>query len=465
MTLKLHFDLVKKATAIALAAMAVTASSLPTLAADSGRISITDAPASDVDGITRQIMTREIEFARMTAEYRLHNVPYTAWRKWYTAVSSTAAYAVADAGNIVTFRNGFSYHTHPQDFTEGRAEVGPFLIMLGEMLFFARAFGVMSTDIVHNEIIKHKGYDRKTYQGKAMALNADIRGLLNKRKAMITSGDAAATQEQAVLTDVADSLTREYITQYARATRIAVSHIGENIVTNYAAATGAFIGGLGVYNTARHGREKELAYGGLGFLLQGPGFILKDPIGYFGGRLAENRTTHRLLAEHPELQSDPISQLDADRQRLASLNVSGTVVGQRAKAYDAMSDALKKDVVVQKNENKRLLHKYYHDQFINALEGGAVIGAGTIFVKAGTNFHYTPTDPLAGLYNARLFLKRFAIGALVFTPTASGGLADTPLEAIYDSYRHKKDNDEGVGPQAGMKARMELLDQASSAIK
>lgn len=462
--LKVQFDLVKKAAALALAALATLTTCPPSFAADSGRISITDTAAGDVDGITRQIVTKEIEFARMTAEYRLHNVPYTAWRKWYTAVVSTAAYGVADAGNIVTFRNGFSYHTHPQDFTIGRGETGPCLIMIGEMLFFARAFGVMTTDIIHNEMIKHKGYDRHTYQGKAMALNADIRTLLNKRKGMI-AGDAAASQEQAVLTDMADGLTREYITHYARATRIAVSHIGENIITNYAAATGAFIGGLGVYNTAVHGREKELAYGGLGFLLQGPGFILKDPVGYFGGRIAEHSTTKRLLSENPELQSDPVTQLDADRQRLASLNVTGTVIGQRAKAYDLMSEALKKDQVVQKNENKRLLHRYYHDQFINALEGGAVIGAGTIFVHAGHGFHYTPYDPLATLYDARLFLKRFAIGALVFTPTASGGIADTPLEAIYDSYRHKKDNEEGIGPQAGMKARLEMLDQAATAIK
>jgi len=462
--LKVQLEFLKKATVAALAVMTTISTCIPTFAAD-GRISVSDAAAGDVDGITRQIMAKEIEFARITADYRLHNVPYTAWRKWYTAVLSTAAYSVADAGNIVTFRNGFSYHTHPQDFTEGRAEVGPFLIMLGEMLFFGRTAGVALTDVIHNEMIKHKGYDRKTYQGKAMNLNADIRGLLNKRKTMISSADAAATQEQAILTDVADGLTREYIENYARATRIAVSHIGENIVSNYAAATGAFIGGLGVYNTARHVRPKELAYGGLGFLLQGPGFILKDPVAYFGGRLAENHTTKRLLSQNPELQSDPITQLDADKTRLASLNVSGTVIGQRAKAYDLMSEALKKDQIVQKNENKRLLHKYYHDQFINALEGGAVIGAGTIFVKAGTNYHYTPTDELATLYNSRLFLKRFAIGALVFTPTASGGIADTPIEAIYDSYIHKKDNENGVGPQAGMKARMELLDQASTAIK
>lgn len=462
--LKVQSDIIKKATAMALAAMSIASTCAPALAADSGRISISDTAAGDVDGITRQIMSKEIEFARLTSEYRLHNVPYTAWRKWYTAVISTAAYGVADAGNIVTFRNGFSYHTHPQDFTEGRGEVGPFLIMVGEMLFFARAFGVMSTDMIHNEIIKHKGYDRKTFQGRAMALNGEIRTLLNKRKAMV-GGDAAASQEQAVLQDVADSLTREYITQYARATRIAVSHIGENIVTNYSAATGAFIGGLSVYNTARHVRPKQLATGGLGFLLQGPGFILKDPTGYFGGRIAENMTTKRLLSQNPEIQGDPVAQLDADRQKLASLNVSGTVIGQRAKAYDLMSEAFKKDQIVQKNENKRLLHRYYHDQFINALEGGAVIGAGTVFVHAGHNFHYTPTDPLATLFNARLFLKRFAIGALIFTPTASGGIADTPLEAIYDSYRHKKDNEEGIGPQAGMKARLEMLDQASSAIK
>jgi hypothetical protein len=282
---------------------------------------------------------------------------------------------------------------------------------------------------------------------------------------MISSGDAGATQEQAVLTDVADSLTREYITNYARATRIAVSHIGENIVTNYAAATGAFIGGLSVYNTAKHTRPKELETGGIGFLLQGPGFILKDPVAYFGGRMAENCTTKRLLSQNPEIQSDPITQLDADKQRLASLSVSGQVVSPRAKAYDLLTDALKKDQAVQKNENTRLLHRYYHDQFINALEGGAVIGAGTIFVKAGSNFHYTPYDPLATLYDARLFLKRFAIGALVFTPTASAGIADTPLEAIYDSYRHKKDNEEGIGPQGGMKIRTDLLDQAASAIK
>ncbi|MBS1995223.1 MAG: hypothetical protein JSS86_02890 [Cyanobacteria bacterium SZAS LIN-2] len=464
----MQIDLVRKAAAGVLAALtlATTCPNLPALAQSAdGRIAVTDTTGSDVDGITRQILNKEIEFARMTADYRLHNVPYTAFRKWYTAILSTAAYSVADAGNIVTFRNGFKYHTHPQDFTQGRSEVGPCLIMIGEMLFFARTSGIMFTDIIHNEMIKRKGYDRKTYQTKALALNTEIRSLLTRRKGMISSADSAASQEQAVLTDVADSLTREYITNYARATRIAVSHIGENIVSNYASATGAFIGGLGVYNTAKHSRPKQLSTAGIGFLLQGPGFIIKDPAAYFGGRIAEHNTTQKLLAQHPELQSDPVTQLDADKQRLATLNVSGQIVGDRNKAYDLMSQALKKDQIVQANENKRLLHRYYHDQFINALEGGAVIGAGAIFAKAGYKFHYTPYNPLNTLFTARLFLKRFAIGALVFTPTASGGMIDTPVEALYDTYRHKKDNEEGIGPEAGMKARLALLDQAAGAIK
>lgn|GEM_PF-2132453 len=466
--MKRHFALVKKAATIALATLTVASAgtAIPAAAQSTdGRISVSDTAGSDVDGLTRRIFAKEIEFARMTAEYRLHNVPYTAWRKWYTAILSTAAYSVADAGNIVTFRNGFKYHTHPQDFTQGRSEVGPCLIMIGELIFFARTSGIMFTDIIHNEMIKHKGYDRKTYETRALALNTEIRSMLNTRKSMIASGDAAASQEQAVLTDVADSLTREYITNYARATRIAVSHIGENVVSNYASATGAFIGGLSVYNTAKHTRPKQLSTAGIGFLLQGPGFILKDPVAYWGGRIAERNTTNRLLGQNPGLQNDPVTQLDADKQRLASLNVSGQIVGDRAKAYDLMSQALKKDQIVQSNENKRLLHRYYHDQFINALEGGAVIGAGTIFAKAGYKFHYTPYNPLNTLFTARLFLKRFAIGALVFTPTASAGIIDTPVEALYDTYRHKKDNEEGIGPEAGMKARIQLLDQAATALK
>ena len=464
--MKINIDLVKKAAATALASLALasTCQTMPASAQSTGgRITPNDTTGGDVESLTRQIFTKEIEFARLTAEYRLHNVPYTAWRKWYTAILSTAAYSVADAGNIVTFRNGFKYHTHPQDFTQGRSEVGPCLIMIGELIFFARTSGIMFTDIIHNEMIKHKGYDRKTYQSRATTLNSEIRSLLTRRKGMISSADTAASQEQAVLTDVADGLTREYITNYARATRIAVSHIGENVVSNFASSTGAFIGGLSVYNTAKHTRPKQLSTAGIGFLLQGPGFILKDPVAYWGGRIAEKNTTSRLLGQNPELQSDPVAQLDADKQRLTALNVSGQIVGDRSKAYDLMSEALKKDQIVQTNENKRLLHRYYHDQLINALEGGAVIGAGTIFAKAGYKFHYTPYNPLNTLFTARLFLKRFAIGALVFTPTASAGIIDTPVEALYDTYRHKKDNEEGIGPEAGMKARLQLLDQAQTA--
>ena len=70
---------------------------------------------------------------QMTTRFRLNNRRETNAHKWAVGVLSTAAYSVANAGNIMTFSTGFRYHyTQPQNLTRGRAQSGPLLILQGD---------------------------------------------------------------------------------------------------------------------------------------------------------------------------------------------------------------------------------------------------------------------------------------------------------------------------------------------
>jgi hypothetical protein len=171
-----------------------------------------------------------------------------------------------------------------------------------------------------------------------------------------------------------------------------------------------------------------------------------------------------MLAQHPT-QADPIKSLEQDNLRLASADSGGAQ--RRKHGYDCMLKVLNKDVTLSKVENKEEWHKYVHDQTINTAEGLANIAAGSILVQAGAQYRpvSVDTNPFLRLDRGENFLGKFGAAAVTFTPTASGGVADTPIEALYGEYKTRKDCKAGVCPKAGFEERMSLLDQAETSIK
>lgn len=416
--------------------------------------SMSSSPDS-VDGLTNSIFQKEIQFAKMTTTYRLNNSHETRVHKWLTATVSTGAYSTADAGNIITFTNAFRFRNHPQDLHRGTAELGPFLIFLGELMFVGRTMAICTIDGIHNSQIRHEGFDRATFEKNSNILESDIHHMLDQRRQMIASNpDPSLVQEQAVLQDISNSLTREFVRNYARASRIRANHLTENLVNNYTAATGAFVGGLLIYAAARTSNPRLTGPAGIGFIASGCGFILKDFLARRVSQHVEKKTTARLLAEHKATE-DPLKSLATD--------TSG-VTSRRKAGYDLMLKALNRDVALSTTENKEEWHKYLHDQTINGLEGLANFAAGSILAEGG--FHYQPVvSPLEKLARSRNFLSKFGAAAITFTPTASGGMADTPLEAIYGEYKTHKDCQDGLCPKVGLADRMTMLDQAEATAK
>jgi len=415
---------------------------------------------AQVDDLSSEILKAEIDLFRLTTLFRLNNPRETPLHRFYVAATSTLAYSVADAGNIVTFTNAYRYHYRPQNFSVGRAEAGPFLIFLGELGFVTRTVGGATLDLVHSQSVKHRGFDRTTFEHKANQLQTQIQDLLGKRKNMIASSSVQTNaQEQAVLQDIADCASAEFVANYARATRLKAFRLGDNITKNFTSGTGAFWGGLLEYLAAVHSLPKTAGPAGIGFIVSGAGFIGTDGVAYWGGKIAEKRSKTKLQSKsHPTQDSEQQLARDAKSLKVAASGAGSTTMDKRLSAYDSIAACISQHRAISANEEKEMWNRYLHDQIINAVEGGANIGAGSVLASAGYSFHNNP-NPLIQFKNSDQFLENFGTSALVFTPTASAGMIDTPAEALYGHYRSKRDTVKGLNPSVALNDRLQTLDQ------
>lgn len=415
-------------------------------------------------------MRNEIELMQMTTRFRLNNARETPLHKWSVALLSTAAYSVADAGNIVTFTNGFRYHTHPQDFNRGRAQSGPFLIFLGELLFFSRTSAAAAIDIVHSIRVKDREFDRKTFESRAVALNTLIERQLKDRQAQI-GNDPAARAEQVVLEDLAKQSRREFVLNYARASHIATFRLWDNSFANATSATGAFAGALPTYLAAVNKRPRVTGPGGIGFVVSGSMFMADVAVAKLAATQAEHLSRKRL--ESRLLSSPATGKIDlnadlAQLQAVAPAPAASTPpteppppspIISRQQGYRLMQQAFADHDRIDARERQRDRRKTVHDQIWNMIEGGANLAAGAVITDAGFKFHPGP-NPLKQYFGARHFLTRFSWGAVTFTPSASGGIIDTPAEALVSSFYNARDARRQLEPQSVLNQRLLHLNQA-----
>jgi hypothetical protein len=115
---------------------------------------------------------------------------------------------------------------------------------------------------------------------------------------------------------------------------------------------------------------------------------------------------------------------------------------------------------MDKRDSQRDRRKFWHDQIWNTIEGGANLAAGTVIANAG--YHYHPQRNRASqYYGARHFLTRFSWGAVAFTPSASGGIIDTPAEAIVTEVINHRDRKRGISPDVILQERLDNLSAAA----
>jgi hypothetical protein len=443
-------QLIGLALATSLVAASSTAGSAETLQAT--------ATAQDtLDGLSAQILRKEIELMQMTTRFRLNNKRESQLHKWFVAVISTCGYSIVDAGNIVTLTNGFRYHTHPQNLSVGRAESGPFLIFLGEIFFLGRTTGAVTIDLLERTQRKNRGFDRKTYEAHASKLRSDVQALLKQRADL--AGTGAAQSEQLLLTNLAAAADAEYVANYSRAARIDAYRLWDDLLENYTSGTGAFAGALPTYMAAVESRPRMTGPGGIGFILSGGGFIADHALARVISLQAEKRSRKRLGGKPPDPETLQ-ANVRKGIERLSALQPENALLSARRKGYALLLSCLEQQQVMEKRERQRENRKFWHDQLFDSVEGGANIGAGTIIANAG--FRYNPHgNPLAELSGARHFLTRFAWGATTFTPTASAGIIDTPAGALADSFMNKYDAKRQISPDVVLDKRLNLLEQAA----
>lgn len=426
------------------------------------------ADSDSLDGISGLLLAKEIELMQMNTRFRLNTKREIGAHKLAVALLSTAAYSVADAGNIVTFRNGFRFHTHPQTFSRGCAQSGPFLIFLGELFFLSRTATAATIDWVHAKRSRDRQFDKQTFERHALRLNTEIADLLRKREALSAGAQdgGIAVSEQTVLVALAREAGQEFVRDYARATQIQNYRIWDNVMANATSASGAFAGALPTYLAAVNKRPRLTGPGGIGFMCSGAAFMADVAVARACSLAAQRRAESRLrpLAEFEEHGATSVSLAQAVAQlRTLTAKESATpsALAKRVKVYDDVAVALRDQSVLDQHERLRDRRHFIHDEIWNCIEGGANFAAGAVIANAG--FRYHPKPNLRSQYfGARHFLTRFSWGAVAFTPSASGGIIDTPGEAIVIEMLNRRDRHTGVAPEVILSRRLDKLQEAAA---
>lgn len=415
-----------------------------------------------LDAVSTKVMRKEIELMQMTTLFRMNNKRESNLHKWTVATLSTCAYSIADAGNIVTFTNGFRYHTHPQNFGIGRAEAGPFLIFLGELFFVARTTSTVAVDLFDHAVKKNRGFDKKTYEAHASQLRTEIQNLLKERASLAGTSDAV---EQLLLTNLAAAADAEFIGNYSRAAQLETYRLWDDIFANYTSGTGAFAGGLPTYLAGVESRPGLTGPGGIGFILSGSGFIVDHALARAVSLEVEKRSVARLGGR----ALDPLALQASIRQQIDQLSATtppDSASAARRTGYAMLLACLEQQTRLDARERQRDRRKFWHDQIFDSVEGSANIAAGTIICNAGLRYHpdntaAIPLNLLSKETGARHFLTRFAWGAATFTPTATAGIIDTPGEALLGEFFDKYDTRRGISADAVLNKRLTTLEAAA----
>jgi len=415
-----------------------------------------------LDELSAKIIGREVELMQMTSRFRLNNPRETKAHKWAIATLSTATYSVVTAGNIVTFTNGFRFHTHPQDLRAGTAQSGPFLIFLGELIFLSRSLTGATVDIVHAVRVRDRGFDRRTFERRALQLHSQVQELLAQREELSASGGAEAQQEQRVLRDVAYEADREFVTNYVRATELKSFRFWDNAFATSTAGTGAFAGALPTYLGGVFKRPRYTGPGGIGFIVSGSLFasdvLAAKLISWRAGAESRQRLQGQLglaSAKPGDLHSD-LKQLSA----VASADSAPSSSVRRLRSYGLLAQSLDDHTRLDLREHQRERRNWIHDQLWNMIEGGANLAAGAELVNAGFRYHPGP-NPLKQFFGARHFLTRFAWAAVTFTPSAAGGIVDAPGEALVKGWVDRRDCRRDLCPEIVLNKRLSRLDEAA----
>jgi hypothetical protein len=430
--------------------------------ASSEQLSGTVVSQQPLDEVSAKIVGKEVELMQMTTRFRLNNPRETKTHKWGVAVLSTAAYSIATAGNIVTFTNGFRFHTHPQDLRSGTAQSGPFLIFLGELFFLSRMLTATTIDVAHAIRVRDRGFDRATFEHRALQLHTEVQQLLAQREPLAAAAGPAAQQEQRVLRDLAYDADREFVTNYVRATELKAYRFWDNAFGITTAGTGAFAGALPTYLGGVFKRPRYTGPGGIGFVISGSFFasdvIAAKLISWRAGAASRHRLEGQLgvaSAKPGDLQGD-LKQLSA----VAPTDNSTPLVARRVRSYGLLVESFNDHTRLDRRDRQRERRNWIHDQLWNMIEGGANLAAGAELVNAGFRYHPGP-NPLKQYFGARHFLTRFAWSAVTFTPSAAGGIVDTPGEALVKGWVDRRDCRNAICPEVILNKRLSRLDEAA----
>jgi hypothetical protein len=446
-----------------------------------------------VDSLSNEIIHKEIELLRLNTNFRMQNTATSRLKPWRQFAYAMAGNCTSEAGISHIAYARWRYWRRPAQASKPFLRTGPICLIVGHSFLAGGSLIEGTLDLIADGKIKKKGFDATTCRKRVVTLSKEIDELIEARQKSIDSCSASASEvallnkEGAVLADLRDCSVNEFKQLSVRSTKWRTGRNVSNLCTFGAASTGGYIGAL-CSLLAINDRNPRLAVpAGIGFICSGSIIALAPIASRVSASLAgklKARTENKILGSGQNL-----NQLDADRERLASMvaeltsgSAGSSASGERLSIYNAQTELLKKQVSMGQSEQQASKREFKEKLLTSTIIGGTKIGYGTQLVLAGSGFSRAPSPkaptipvqvgnqtvrvpiPVAKT-SAQMFSRRVAQAATTFIPGPAVGALDALQSRVRGQRKVNRAKKLMTSPEQVLQNRLKILAALEQKIK
>ena len=347
---------------------------------------------SDVDSVSNELLSKEIEFLKLNTRLKLYLLPHNPWSARRAASIGFTNASLTAVGALMNGCGRFRYLYIPKKAPSPLFEDAGIVRFMANCLSTGAAVFEFANDGYVGLKERHHGVSLAIMHDRALALQHDIDELVARRNSLISANNpepenkATLDQEGIVLKDLSSASANEFATYYAQAKGNKVSRrlgYAITIVSNVTSGAGTLVG---IEANHMHGLNKVRrnhmgGVGGICDIISGS-MNIAAPMVTRGGAALERHFARNKMCESLDCQqSDNVNKLAADEKAIEaviaekpSLEVHGVIL--RNEALHAAAKILEKRQEMRLSEQRAARNKFIENMAVSSVAGGTKIANG-----------------------------------------------------------------------------------------
>lgn len=396
------------------------------------------------EGLTNQILHKEIELLRLNTRFRLETTERSRYKPWRVFAYNLAAAGASQAGITTISAERWRTWRRPATASRDALKAGPIFLLIGHSITLAGILTEATIDGIKDYKQKKKGFDAKTTKRRAIELQLEIDNLIeqrNKSLSLNTTTEETALETD-ILKDLRDIAVSDFAQSYIRSRKQKATRNFSYVNGASAASTGGYLGSLcGLL--AITDRDPTLAGpAGIGFIISGANIATGTIFGKIVGNVESRRAIREISRDLVASNAQAGKNLDVHLARLKEIQASKSVGIGRFTVYERLDQFTDEQAEMNIKERKKADADFKERLLFNAAIGGTKMGWGIQLANAGFSFQSSPpstnikvpqaagdstikfSPPKARGAN-ELFAHRVAQGATTYIPGTSLWILDT----------------------------------------